>query len=223
MKRNLRIGVIGSGASSQKLTRLLAEQGLTVLHAIAPRDIEEQHIIARDIDVWLLDLADADWNDALDDLMDRSSVPIFFNEHGAVDKQQHVDYWCRNLIARIHELVSDSDLEPPTAKPNETVHIGFPEPKPSAKPAPAVPPPAARVEEHLLDDIAELESLLAQKPNVKVNRELQNLVSDLAADQALESKTENTNSKTLDKAEAAISKISLSESLISQCVRPGNK
>ncbi len=205
--RSLRIGVIGSGASSQKLTRLLAEQGLSILHAISPSDITDEHINARDIDVWLLDLADADWNDALDDLMDRSSIPIFFNEHGAVDRQQHLDYWSRNLISRIQELVSDSDLEPVTPKANETLHIAFPDAKSAIAPqpvAPAVSTPApakpVTVDEHLLDDIAELESLLQRKPHAVADQELQTLVSDLSTPAA---PMDDSKSVTVDKAEAA--------------------
>lgn len=139
----LNLGIIGSGNSSQKLLRLLAEQGLAIRYALASKDISEEHICANDIDIWLLDLQDSDWNDALDALMDRSPVPIFFNEYGAVDSQQHTDYWCRNLITRMQELAVESDesgesvtasaasaktstLPAEELKTAETLHIAFP-------------------------------------------------------------------------------------------------
>ncbi|NQD35798.1 hypothetical protein HPT27_02115 [Permianibacter sp. IMCC34836] len=168
----LRIGLIGSGDdSSSKLLRLLAEQGMQVVHALLPKDLTDAHIAATDLDVWLLDLDDNHWHDQLDELMDRSSVPIFFNEHQAIESQQHLDYWCRNLISRMFELVADVPGLPPVAsapaaaasRSGETVHIAFPasaQKKSESKPSDELTPAPAALDPDLLQEIEELEQLL---------------------------------------------------------------
>ncbi len=160
MSAPLRIGLVGNGdAASDRLTRLLAEQGIHIVYALQPDAIDEEHIAARDIDVWLFDIDDASWSDAIDALMDGSPVPVFFNEHAAINRQPHVEYWCRNLITRMQELVSEPDLMPPSRAVEtrgETLHIAFPR---SVETALAKEPPN-QLDPALLEEIEELEALL---------------------------------------------------------------
>lgn len=168
MSTPLRIGLVGNGdAASDRLTRLLAEQGIHIVYALQPDAIDAEHIAARDIDVWLFDIDDASWSDAIDALMDGSPVPVFFNEHAAINRQPHVEYWCRNLITRMQELVSEPDLMPPSRAVGaggdlrgetrgETLHIAFPR---SVETVLAKEPPS-QLDPALLEEIEELEALL---------------------------------------------------------------
>jgi chemotaxis response regulator CheB len=186
----LRIGLIGSGDdSSSKLLRLLVEQGMQVVHALVPTDLSDEHIATSDIDVWLLDLDDSHWHDQLDELMDRSPVPIFFNEHQSIEGQQHLDYWCRNLISRMFELVADVPGLPTNAaapapaaaaRSADTLHIAFPQSpaKGESKPSDELNLPPAALDPELLQEIEELEQLLHTQPEAQHNT-LKDLDQDL--------------------------------------------
>ncbi len=162
----LRIGLIGSGdESSEKLLRLLTEQGMQIVHALKPGELSERLITATNLDVWLLDLDDSQWHDQLDVLMDRSSVPIFFNEHQAIEGQQHLDYWARNLINRMFELVGETPMAAPAiVQPAMVSPATVPERKterlPEQRPSDALTAMPAGLDPELLEEIAELEQLL---------------------------------------------------------------
>ncbi|MFZ5841483.1 MAG: chemotaxis protein CheB [Pseudomonadota bacterium] len=167
----LRIGLIGSGDdSSSKLLRLLTEQGMQIVHALLPKELTDAHIAASDLDVWLLDLDDSHWHSQLDELMDRSPVPIFFNEHQSIEGQQHLDYWCRNLISRMFELVADVPGLPPasstaagaSARAGETLPLAF-APKAESKPSDDLNAVPTALDPDLLQEMEELEQLLQRQ------------------------------------------------------------
>lgn len=111
MSARLRVGLIGSGDNNTNtLLRLLVEQGIHIVYTLTPKDISNAHINEKNLDVWLLDLDDAHWHNNLDELMDNSNVPIFFNEHQSIEQQTHVEYWVRNLISRMEELADDIEM-----------------------------------------------------------------------------------------------------------------
>ena len=122
MSARLRVGLIGSGDNNTNtLLRLLVEQGIHIVFTLTPKDIAETHINEKNLDVWLLDLDDAHWHNNLDELMDRSNVPIFFNEHQSIEQQTHVEYWVRNLISRMEELADDIEMpNTPSAAPEKS-------------------------------------------------------------------------------------------------------
>lgn len=165
----LRIGLIGSGDdSSSKLLRLLTEQGMQIVHALLPNELTDAHIAASDLDVWLLDLDDSHWHSQLDELMDRSPVPIFFNEHQSIEGQQHLDYWCRNLISRMFELVADVPGLPPvastpaSARTGETLPLAFAA-KTESKPSDDLNAVPTALDPDLLQEMEELEQLLQRQ------------------------------------------------------------
>ena len=167
----LRIGLIGSGdESSSKLLRLLTEQDMQVVHVLLPGELTDAHIAASDLDVWLLDLDDSHWHDQLDELMDRSSVPIFFNEHQSIEGQQHLDYWCRNLIGRMFELVADAPGLPSTAstaapaRTQDNLNLPFAA-KTESRPSDDLTPVPTSLDPELLQEIEELEQLLHTQPS----------------------------------------------------------
>ena len=192
MSARLRVGLIGSGDdNSNTLLRLLVEQGIQIVHALEPKDLTEQHIRDSHLDVWLLDLDDAHWHNKLDELMDHSNVPIFFNEHQSIAQQAHLDYWARNLITRMEELAGDSDM-PVTANEAKasTHHIAFSKTdsktpaaetkveakaapkveaktenksKPEVRPSDDLTPLPSSIDPELLKEIEELEQLLQDK------------------------------------------------------------
>ena len=195
----LRIGLIGSGDdSSSKLLRLLTEQGMQIVHALLPKELTDAHIAASDLDVWLLDLDDSHWHSQLDELMDRSPVPIFFNEHQSIEGQQHLDYWCRNLISRMFELVADVPGLPPataatnpamTARSGETVNPAFAQ-KVESKPSDDLNVVPTALDPDLLQEMEELEQLLQRQSGKHTDA-----LSDLDAELPLPSATTVAASK----------------------------
>lgn len=181
----LRIGLIGSGDdSSSKLLRLLTEQGMQIVHALLPKELTDAHIAASDLDVWLLDLDDSHWHSQLDELMDRSPVPIFFNEHQSIEGQQHLDYWCRNLISRMFELVADVPGLPPvsstaavaSARVGENLPLAFAS-KAESKPSDDLNAVPTALDPDLLQEMEELEQLLQRQSGSHAN-----VLSDLDAE-----------------------------------------
>ncbi|MFN4291381.1 MAG: chemotaxis protein CheB [Permianibacter sp.] len=192
----LRIGLIGSGDdSSSKLLRLLTEQGMQVVHALLPNELTDAHIAASDLDVWLLDLDDSHWHSQLDELMDRSPVPIFFNEHQSIEGQQHLDYWCRNLISRMFELVADVPGLPPvasspaSARSGETLPLAFAA-KIESKPSDDLNAVPTALDPELLQEMEELEQLLQRQADSHADA-----LSELDAELPLPAATTVTASK----------------------------
>ncbi|HEX4911509.1 MAG TPA: chemotaxis protein CheB [Permianibacter sp.] len=204
----LRIGLIGSGDdSSSKLLRLLTEQGMQIVHALLPKELTDAHIAASDLDVWLLDLDDSHWHSQLDELMDRSPVPIFFNEHQSIEGQQHLDYWCRNLISRMFELVADVPGLPPTtaaisaptpattARSGETLNLAFAQ-KAESKPSDDLNVVPSALDPDLLQEMEELEQLLQRQSGKHADA-----LSDLDAELPLPVTTTVAASKTASASE----------------------
>ncbi len=114
-KEALSIGLISSGGEeTAQLETLLGEHHVQIAHHLSPSDITTDIISEQNLHVWLLDIDDENWNDALDDLLDQSSVPVFFNERGSLTKQTHPEFWVKKLIHRLYnmaglELEDDDD------------------------------------------------------------------------------------------------------------------
>jgi len=102
---SLKIGLVtSSGDESLQLATLLKERGVELLYTILPEEIGEQHVANKDINVWLLNVDDDCWHDAVDHLLDESEVPVYFNEPGTLAKQSHPNYWCSNLLDRLYDI-----------------------------------------------------------------------------------------------------------------------
>lgn len=107
----LSIGLITSGGEeSDQYVTLLQQSGVKLQKSISPSEIGNAEISQTDLHVWLLDIEDEDWTDPLDDLLDQSSVPVFFHERGSLSKQTHPDYWVEKQIDRLYEMAG---LTPP--------------------------------------------------------------------------------------------------------------
>lgn len=111
----LQIGLIGRGDSTGRLATALQSEGVGIRYQLTPAELGPEHLAASDLQVWLLDVQDCDWNDRLDALMDGAQVPLFFNEHGALERQPHVGFWCRNLVRHMRALIHDNPVETSTS------------------------------------------------------------------------------------------------------------
>ncbi|PHS16382.1 MAG: hypothetical protein COA86_12150 [Kangiella sp.] len=111
---NLSIGLVSSeDQESKTLVALLQEQGIDVTYHLTPEEISEEHTESTEINVWLLSVDDDHWHDNIDTLLDESDASIYFNEPGSLNKEEHLEYWCRNLVSRLYEV---SGLENQTEK-----------------------------------------------------------------------------------------------------------
>ncbi|PCI67836.1 MAG: hypothetical protein COB38_09210 [Gammaproteobacteria bacterium] len=111
---NLSIGLVSSeDQESKTLVALLQEQGIEVTYHLTPEEISEEHTESTEVNVWLLSVDDDHWHDNIDTLLDESDASIYFNEPGSLDKEEHLEYWCRNLVSRLYEV---SGLENQTEK-----------------------------------------------------------------------------------------------------------
>jgi len=101
----LAIGIVTSGGEeNDQLIALLKKQGVDVCYILAPDAIESTHIKDQSLHVWLLNVDDESWDDRIDELLDQSEAPVYFNEPGTLQKQTHPEFWCQNLIKRLIEL-----------------------------------------------------------------------------------------------------------------------
>ena len=108
----LTVGLISSGGDEgEQLASLLEQHQVALQYRINPSEISADKIAASDLHIWLLDVEDDDWTDAVDDLLDQSAVPIFFNERGTLANQAHPNYWVRKLIQRLHEMAGPEDSD----------------------------------------------------------------------------------------------------------------
>ncbi len=102
---NLSIGLVSSeDQESKTLVTLLQEQNIDVIYHLSPEDILIEHTESKDINVWLLSVDDDHWHDNIDTLLDESDASIYFNEPGSLSKEEHPEYWCRNLVSRLYEV-----------------------------------------------------------------------------------------------------------------------
>jgi chemotaxis response regulator CheB len=102
---NLSIGLVSSeDQESKTLVRLLQEQGINVAYHLTPEEISSEHAESTEINVWLLSVDDDHWHDNIDILLDESDASVYFNEPGSLSKEEHLEYWCRNLVSRLYEV-----------------------------------------------------------------------------------------------------------------------
>ena len=105
----IRIGVIAlEDPQSKKLIELLEGLGVEIGFRLLPHEILESHIRTESIDVWLLNVDDDNWDDRFDDLLERATVPVFFNEPSDIQKQQHLQFWGENLIDKLRSMAEES-------------------------------------------------------------------------------------------------------------------
>jgi len=102
---NLSIGLVSSeDQESKTLVHLLQEQGINVAYHLTPEEISSEHAESIEINVWLLSVDDDHWHDNIDILLDESDASVYFNEPGSLSKEEHLEYWCRNLVSRLYEV-----------------------------------------------------------------------------------------------------------------------
>jgi len=117
---NLSIGLVSSeDQESKTLVALLQEQGIDVTYHLTPEEISEEHTESTEVNVWLLSVDDDHWHDNIDTLLDESDASIYFNEPGSLNKEEHLEYWCRNLVSRLYE-VSGLENQTENIKPKLT-------------------------------------------------------------------------------------------------------
>ncbi len=100
----LNIALISSGDDANQLITLLQKKKVHIALNIKPSDITKDIIEQTNMNVWLLDIDENDWNNFLDELLDTSSIPVFFNEYGALQKHAHPEHWCSNLVKRLYDI-----------------------------------------------------------------------------------------------------------------------
>ena len=112
MQTILTIGLIASDlVISEKLIHLLGENGVILKHRIILPDLNDSHLETSDLDIWLIDLAEDDWSDNIDKMLEDAKVPVLINEQQALFSQSHPEFWVQKLLVRLGELV----LAEPTA------------------------------------------------------------------------------------------------------------
>jgi len=112
MQTILTIGLIASDlVISEKLSNLLGENGVILKHKIVLPDLDGSYLETSDLDIWLIDLAEGDWSDNIDKMLEDAKVPVLINEQQAIFSQSHPEFWVQKLLVRLGELV----LAEPTA------------------------------------------------------------------------------------------------------------
>ena len=108
----LKIGLVASsGDESRQLADLLEEKGAKVVHNIRPEEISAEQITDESLHVWLLNVDDDSWHDAIDNLLDESEIPVYFCEPGTLEKQPHKEFWCEKLLLRLYEITGIGEAE----------------------------------------------------------------------------------------------------------------
>ncbi|WP_196138752.1 chemotaxis protein CheB [Aliikangiella sp. G2MR2-5] len=128
----LKIGLVTSvDEESAQLVSLLESQAAQIVYNISPAEIQDEHIGDQSIHVWLLNVDDDSWHDAVDHLLDESEIPVYFSEPGTLTKQSHPEYWCANLIERLYEITglekSEVESEPELESEPEALSQAGPE------------------------------------------------------------------------------------------------
>ncbi|MEM9101640.1 MAG: chemotaxis protein CheB [Pseudomonadota bacterium] len=110
----LRVGLIAVDSEQpDKLCQLLEQNDVDVVCRIQPSVVNSHTIKETQVDVWIIDVGDDDWCDSLDELVETSTAPLFFNEPTAIHQQQHAKFWVENLIARLMKMAGlDPDAMP---------------------------------------------------------------------------------------------------------------
>lgn len=117
---HLKIGLVTpDNEESRLLIKLIQVNAAELSHNISPDQISRQHIDDNNVDVWLLSVDDESWDDSVDELLDKSTIPVYFNEPGTLSKQDHPEFWCANLIDRLYEMTGLQKTSPTN---NETVN-----------------------------------------------------------------------------------------------------
>ncbi len=117
MQTILTIGLIASDLEiSEKLSHLLGENGVILKHKFPLGELNSSHLDTVDLDIWLIDLAEDDWSDGIDKMLDEAKVPVLINEQQALFSQSHPEFWVQKLLVRLGELV--------LAEPNATSGVG---------------------------------------------------------------------------------------------------
>ena len=131
----LKIGLVASGSDeSKQLASLLENNGAEIVHNIVPEKISDEHVEDESLHVWLLNVDDDSWHDAIDHLLDESETPVYFSEPGTLAKQSHPEYWCTNLLTRLYEITG---LEQEPEEPPEVLVEPEPVPEPVENEKPA--------------------------------------------------------------------------------------
>jgi chemotaxis response regulator CheB len=120
---SLKVGLVTSCSNeSDLLVKLLKSEGVELIHNISPSEILSSHAEDENLHVWLLNVDDDSWHDAIDNLLDESEVPVYFSEPGLLAKQTHPEFWCKNLLDRLFEITGlKKDPEPKEAVHAEPV------------------------------------------------------------------------------------------------------
>ncbi|TQV89026.1 chemotaxis protein CheB [Aliikangiella coralliicola] len=135
----LKIGLVTSASDEgEQLVQLLHARNAEIVYNITPEEISNQHVEDTELHVWLLNVDDDSWHDAIDHLLDESETPVYFSEPGTIAKQTHPEYWCGNLIERLYEITGlEKTVEEtePSAEviSKETLEAAVSEEKPSTE------------------------------------------------------------------------------------------
>lgn len=120
----LQVGIISSDLNeSQPLIEHLKNNQVDLCREVSLNQIETKHANDDYVHVWLVDLKEDDWSDGLDLMLEKSHSPVFINEQSALQNQSHPEFWVKQLIVRLGELV----LELPSVieRISETATLNF--------------------------------------------------------------------------------------------------
>ncbi|PVZ72160.1 chemotaxis protein CheB [Pelagibaculum spongiae] len=118
-----KIGIISEDSVQRhRLQRALNESGVEVACNLSPDRVDENWILSRLVQIWLIDLGQEEqYEDLFSDMLDRSPAPILFydpetpHENGEYDKR-----WVKRLVDKIQKQANE-------AEPESTESVGSPE------------------------------------------------------------------------------------------------
>lgn len=124
----LRIGLIATtGADRERLTALLAERGVAVALARAPDALAAADIASRAVSAWLVHLAEDDWTEAVDALLEQDVTPVFYDDPATLAQHAFPSYWARQVGERLREIARIAGTLVEDAAPVESGSPELPE------------------------------------------------------------------------------------------------
>lgn len=90
------------------LQQTLTGSGYQVVLNSDPQRVDEETLNSCEVDLWLVDLAQAEDSPVVDALLERSEVPVLFGEGQAPERHsEHYPRWERRLFGKLKRLVGD--------------------------------------------------------------------------------------------------------------------
>lgn len=120
MERSLapaRIGILADTSLQRHLLQsTLSEHGYQVVFNHDPKRVEFCSLTECEASVWLIDLAQVDECDLVEQLLSWTQVPVLFGDGNAPERSsEHYPRWQRRLLSKLLKLFGAPVLEPPAS------------------------------------------------------------------------------------------------------------